>query len=402
MTASPAIVSSTPQGTVTLSNREARALALRAQGFGERWRTGRPIEVLERLGALQLDSVSIVARPQDIVPFARTGRYDPAAMYRAIYDQKRGFEYWGHEASWLPMDEYRFFLFRMAQLRGSDWWGRRSEQLGSVLQHVLERIRAEGPLTSNAFEDPRESRGTWWDRKPAKQALEVLFAAGELMCATRTAGFGRMYDLPERVLPAGLDTTDPGAEVSTQHLMRRAFAALGVGTEREAADYFRLEPAERRNAMTALRQQGEVVEVAVEGWKEPAYALPATLETSLRIPSHRPVFLSPFDNLMWQRDRVERLFGFRYRIEIYVPEPKRQYGYYVLPLLAKGRLAGRADFKLDRPSSVLHVRGLWLEGASPDDAASALCSFATHLGASTIDIARVEPNRPPRRNPTPG
>jgi uncharacterized protein YcaQ len=380
------------RGDGSLSAQDARALALRAQGFGDRQLSPkRPIELLDRLGVMQLDSVSVLARPQEVVPFSRLGAFDVAAMHRAVYAAKGGFEYWGHEASWLPMADYRYFLPRMRRYRESAWWQRRMASLGDVPRQVLERIRSEGHLSSAAFEDPRPQRGTWWDRKPAKQALEVLFAAGELMCATRSAGFSRVYDLPERVLPPGLDTTDPGPEAATRYLLRRAVGAMGVATAREAADYYRLRPELWRPALPVLLEQGEIEQVRVEGWREPAYALPAALQGRLTLPQHRPAFLSPFDSLIWERGRTERLFGFHYRIEIYVPEGQRRYGYYVLPLLAQGRLIGRADLKHDRQAKALRVRGLWLEVVQPEAAATALRDLAEHLGATTIQVERCEP-----------
>jgi uncharacterized protein len=376
-------------------------VVLRAQGFGSPRGTGlsakRPVGVLERLGALQLDSVSVLGRPQDVVPFSRVGAYDVAAMHREVYEEQRGFEYWGHEASWLPVAEYRYFRFRMEHYRRSSWWRKRAEGMEGLLDAVLARIRKEGALTSADFEDPRESRGTWWDRKPAKIALEALFASGDLMCARRTAGFARVYDLPERVLPVGLDTTDPGTEESARYLMRRAIAAMGVATGVEAADYYRLRPEHWRPALRTLAAAREVVPVAVEGWKEVGYATPGTLAGPLRVPAHRPTFLSPFDNLIWHRGRTERLFGFHYRIGIYTPQAQRTHGYYVLPLLARGRLGGRADLKLERKASTLRVLGLWLEGeapgqpATPEEAASALRDLAAHLGAARIQMERAEP-----------
>ena len=360
--------------------------------------------MLDHLGALQLDSVSIVARPQDVVPFSRTGAYDVPAMYRAVYDERRGFEYWGHEASWLPMAEYRYYLPRMRRYREGNWWQRRMDEFGAVAAEVLERIRRDGPVASSDFEDTRSERrgglhtmglgGNWWDRKPAKRALEILFATGELMCARRTAGFARVYDLPERVLPPGLDTTDPGEPAAVRHLLLRGIAAFGVATAREAARAFRLHDQESkvwRPALADLLAGGEVVQVQVEGWKDPALAVPAALEGPLRLPTHLPTFLSPFDNLLWERDRVERLFSFYYRIEIYTPAHKRQYGYYVLPLLVRGRLVGRADLKLDRRTKTLRVPALYLEGAAPEDAATALRALASHLGADTIALDRCDP-----------
>ena len=403
----PASPSSRPQRAVSLSSGEARALALRAQGFGDRRLSAeRPIEVLRRLGALQLDSVSVLARPQDVVPFSRVGAYDVRAMHRAIYEQKGGFEYWGHEACWLPMAEYRYFRPRMRQFREWRWLRDQADQLGGVVTQVLERIRAEGPLTSEAFEDTRVralppgglhtmgTGGNWRDRKPAKQALELLFAFGDLMIAGRTAGFGRVYDLSERVLPPGLDIGDPGDEAALRFLLPRAVAALGVATPVEAARYYvlhRHQPRVWRQAVEALIADGEIAAVSVEGWKGPALVAPGALAGPLTIPEHRPTFLSPFDNLIWERDRIERLFGFHYRIEIYVPAAKRTHGYYVLPLLARGGLAGRADLKHDRAERTLRVRGLWLEGAAPDEVAAALQDLAAHLAAEHIVVERGEP-----------
>jgi hypothetical protein len=189
------------------------------------------------------------------------------------------------------------------------------------------------------------------------------------MCARRTAGFARVYDLAERVLPATLDTTNPGAEAAAIHLMRRAIGAMGIAAGREAADYFHVEAGAWRPALAALREAGEIVEVSVEGWHEVAYALPAALAGSLRQPRHRPAFLSPFDNLIWLRSRTERLFNFHYRIEIYVPEPQRRYGYYVLPILEGERLVGRLDPKLYREEGRLEIRQVWWEpGVRPSKA----------------------------------
>jgi uncharacterized protein YcaQ len=251
---------------------------------------------------------------------------------------------------------------------------------------VLDRIRAEGALSAAAFEDPRGGRGTWWDWKPAKLVLEDLLDQGELMCSERTTGFARIYDLPERVLPDDLDTSDPGNEAATRYLLLRGLAGLGVATAGEIIDYYRLKPALPRLVLREMLADGEVLPVEVEGWPAPAFSTPAALEGPLRVPTFPPTLLAPFDNLMWERNRVERIFGFRYRVEIYVPEPKRQYGYYVLPLLARGGLRGRADLKFDRQAGVLRVRRLWLEGAEPAEARLALEALARHLGAADIDL----------------
>jgi len=385
----------------TLSATEARALALRTQGFGEAW-PGGPVEVLFRLGALQLDAVSVVARPQDLVPFSRLGAFSPVALADAVYGRRQGFEYWGHEASWLPMAEYRYFLPRMAYYRAYEPFAAHRRQNAADYADVLSRLRAEGPLTSAAFAAPDPRRGTgglrtlglggnWWERRPAKRVLEVLFAGGEVMAVGRTAGFARQYDLPERVLPTGLDAADPGRFEAARYLLRRAVGALGVSSAKEAARYYSLTLQEWRPALASLEEAGEIVRLSVEGWRGVGYALPGALNGPLGVPTHPPVFLSPFDNLIWERERAERLFGFSYRIEIYVPAPQRRYGYYVLPLLTGGALTGRADLKLDRAAGVLRVRAIYLEGAAPEDAASALRDLAAHLGAARVDVERAEP-----------
>jgi uncharacterized protein YcaQ len=292
-------------------------------------------------------------------------------------------------ASWLPMAEYRYFLPRMARMRESSrgWWLQARTEHADLYPLVLERVRAEGALGAAAFADPRGGRGTWWDWKPAKLVLEDLLDQGVLMCSERTAGFARIYDLTERVLPPGLDTRDPGQLEATRHLLLRGLERLGVATIAEMADYFRLKPVDQVKAAAAgLLADAQIVAVDVEGWRTPSYSTQAALNGPLEVPDHRPTLLAPFDNLLWERDRVERLFGFHYRVEIYVPEPKRLFGYFVLPLLAHGQLCGRADLKLDRKESILRVRGLWLEGAEPVEAQAALEDIASQLGARDIDL----------------
>ncbi len=372
----------------SLSADEARALAVRTQAFGNSSLV-EPIDVLDHLGAIQIDSVNVLARNHLLVPYARLGAYSVEALHTSIYKEKRGFEYWGHMASWLPMAEYRYFLPRMERMRVStrQWWQRVRDEHADVYPQVLERIRAEGPLSGAVFEDPRGTRGTWWDWKPAKLVLEDLLDQGLLMCAERTPGFARLYDLTERVLPADVDTRDPGALEATRHLLLRGLRGLGVATAIEMADYFRVKPADNaRAALASLIEDGSIVPIEVAGWNARAYSTPELLNGPLDVPQHPPALLAPFDNLMWERSRVERIFGFRYRVEIYVPEPKRLYGYYVLPLLVRGQLGGRADLKLDRKESVLRVRGLWLEGAEPAEAYEAFEELARHLGARDIDL----------------
>ena len=376
----------------SLSAEEARGLALRTQAFGAA--AVEPIDLLDRLGAIQMDSVNVLARNHLLVPFSRLGAYSVESLHNAVYQQRRGFEYWGHMASWLPMAEYRYFLPRMTRMRDTTrgWWQRIRSEHAALYPQVLERVREEGPIGAAAFEDPRGGRGTWWDWKPAKVVLEDLLDQGQIMVSGRTVGFARLYDMPERVLPGGLDTRDPGKHEAARHLLLRGLAGLGVATFKEMADYFRLKPSDApQAALKSLIEDGSVVHVEVEGWRGPAFAMPAALNGDLSVPEHAPTLLAPFDNLMWQRDRVERIFGFRYRVEIYVPEAKRQFGYFVLPLLVRGQLRGRADLKLDRKvgNGVLLVRRLSLDGAEPTEAQSAFEALARHLGARDIDMSAL-------------
>ncbi|MGI9147316.1 MAG: DNA glycosylase AlkZ-like family protein, partial [Chloroflexota bacterium] len=273
-----------------LSAEEARALAVRAQSFGDS-ESIQPIDLLERLGAIQLDSVNILARNHLLVPFARVGPYSVPALHGSIYQERRGFEYWGHQASWLPMAEYCYFLPRMLRMRelSRGWWLQARTENAQLYPVVLERVRAEGALGAAAFEDPRGGRGTWWDWKPAKLVLEDLLDQGVLMCADRTAGFARVYDLAERVLPHGLDTTNPGQLAASRHLLLRGLERLGVATAIDMADYFRLKPVDQvKAALAGLLADGDIIPVAVEGWQRPAYSTQAALNGPLDLPLHRP------------------------------------------------------------------------------------------------------------------
>lgn len=385
-----------------LSLREARALALRAQVVGPRpGQVGRT--ALRRLllthANVQLDSVNAVARTHELVPFSRLGPYDPAALRRVVYRERLMFEYWGHAMSWVPMAEYRYFLPRMERRRAEPrgWWGDVRATCSDLYPAVLARVQDEGPLGASDFEDPRDGRGSWWDLKPAKLVLEDLFDQGILMVADRRSGFQRVYDLAERVLPPGLDLNRPSDAEAACHLLLRGARALGVGTARDLADYFRLRLTEAKRALADLLEAGSLVPLAVEGWREAAYAPPELLAGPLRRQRHPPMLLSPFDPLVWERSRALRLFGFEYRIEIYTPEPKRRYGYYVLPLLVAGRLVGRVDARNDRAGRTLNVPAAYLEpGVRAGEDASralavALADLARFLRAERVTVGRTDP-----------
>jgi uncharacterized protein YcaQ len=374
---------------------QARWIALAAQGLAVPGRraTGGPAALraaLDRLGAIQIDSINVVARNHELVLAARAGAHDPAAFERLVYRRHAGFEYWGHAASFLPIGYYRLFLPRMRRMAATTrgWWGDVRRRHADLYGPVLDRIRAEGPLAASAFRDPSgKQRGTWWDWAPAKHVLEDLFDQGTVLVHDRV-NFERRYDLAERVLPAGLDTSEPTAAEAARSLTVLAAGALGVGTAADLADYFRLRPEEARPALAEAVGAGLLEEVAVDGWAKPAYLVPGTRVPRRR--DHPPVLLSPFDSLIWSRERTQRLFGFRYRLEVYVPAARRVYGYYTMPVLHGGELVARVDPKHDRASGRLLLRALHLEdGAAPAEAVAATAVAATRLAAH-LDADRVE------------
>jgi hypothetical protein len=374
-----------------LSQDEVRALALHAQGFGRTY--DEPLEVLHALGAVQLDSVSTVARSHELAIYSRFGPYETKALYDRIYADRQGFEYWGHSASWLPYADYALFQHRVEKMRET---GRGAstvnievrDEFAEIYDEVLGRITAQGPLGAADFEGAKKGAAGWWNHKPAKRVLEDLFDQGRLMCAERGANFARRYDLAERVRPESADAADPGEAAAVKELLHAGLRRCGVARPAEAADYYRLQrwKAPWRDALAELVREGRAVEERVDGWRGPVYATPEALAGDRGVPEHPPVFLSPLDSLLWDRGRVRRVFEFEHTFEIYVPREKRKYGYYVLPLLAAGRLQGRADLKLDRAGGVLLVRGLWLAGAAPADAAAALHDLAGHLGAGEVAV----------------
>ena len=384
-----------------LSLDQARRVALAAQGLAASARAAPagPAALratLERLGAIQIDSINVVARSHELVLAARAGPHDRAAFDRLVYRRRAGFEYWGHAASFLPMASYRLCLPRMRRLTEATrgWWVGVRRKHQHLYGPVLDRIRAEGPLPASAFRDPAgPRRGSWWDWAPAKHVLEDLFDCGTLLVHDRV-NFERRYDLAERVLPPGVDTTEPTDAEAAAELTLLAARHLGVATAADLADYYRLPSAKAKAALAELVAARLLQEVAVEGWARPAYLLPGT-----RVPrrvAHPPVLLSPFDSLVWSRERTERLFGFRYRLEVYVPAAKRVHGYYTMPVLADGRLMARVDPKHDRQADRLLLRGLHLEpGADPAEAVAATAAaagrLAAHLGAARVEAGDAMP-----------
>jgi uncharacterized protein len=346
-------------GSPDLSNRQARRIALAAQGFSDRRPLGTPDRralrrVLGRTQLLQIDSVNVLTRAHYLPAFSRLGPYPTTTLDRMSFHRPRElFEYWGHEASLLPVQLHPLLRWRMR--RPHQWAGMRkleAERPGYIDQ-VLELVRERGPVTAaDLMEERRPRAGTWWDRSEVKIALEILFWGGEVTSAGRR-NFERLYDLPARVLPRDvLAAPTPATTDAHRLLLALAARSLGVATEGDLADYFRLKQLEARPRIAELVETGELLPVTVEGWQRTAYLhRDATLPRRVRARA----LLVMFDPVVWRRERTERLFGMRYRIEIYTPAPQRVYGYYVLPFLLGDRLVARIDLKADRQAGVVRV-----------------------------------------------
>jgi uncharacterized protein len=379
-----------------LSAAEARRIALASQGLAD-GRPGSPDgtalrRVLKHVGLLQIDSVNVLARGHYLTLFGRLGPYPLELVDKAAwYAPRRLFEYWGHEASLLPVATQPLFRWRMRRAR-DDAWGsirRVARERPDLVKRILAEVAERGPIAaSEVEEDAPRTREPWWSWSDAKRAFEFLFWSGQITSARRRR-FERLYDLPERVLPrAVVDAPTPGVEDAQRELVRIAARSLGVAAERDLRDYFRLPTAETRERVAELVEAGELLPVDVEGWATPAYLWHRT--TVPRRVSARAL-VGPFDSLLWERSRVERVFGFRYRIEIYVPAPKRVHGYYVLPFLLGDRLVGRVDLKADRAARALLVRAAHAEPDAPPETAAALgTELARMAGWLGLERVRVE------------
>jgi uncharacterized protein YcaQ len=343
---------------------------------------------MDRMGLLQLDSVNVLVRSHYLPVFSRLGPYDRTALDRWTIRSGEIFEYWGHEASLLPVERHRALRFRMQEMRPWNTVQRIIDERPGYIEDVFEEVATRGPLTAAELDDPGERSGPWWGYAPGKQALEWLFATGRLT-AYRTPSFGRRYTVPDTVIPPGV-LAGPDVEKPEAYriLLEAAARHHGLGTVADLADYYRLHVPTARRVLGELAAVGRVVPVTVDGWASPAYLHPAaTVPRS----SSGTALVSPFDPIVWKRDRAERLFSFRYRIEIYVPEAQRIYGYYVLPFILDGEIVARVDLKADRKSGRLLVRGAFLEaGHDAGRVAQALMGelseMARWLGLGAIDI----------------
>lgn len=383
--------------TTEISADDARRLALHAQGLiGKPDRSGGAGGVLRDLGAVQLDTISVLARSHELVPYARLGAIGRAAVEETFWDHRpngaASFEYWAHAACVLPVGLWPTLAFRRDHFRkraDAGAWGMRASD--RAVSSVLDRLRAEGPLTSTDLGGARRT-AQWWDWSEAKVAVEKLLAFGDVVCVERRS-WKRVYDLPERALPAAvLDAPEPTVEDSYRTLLRMAGKQLGVGTVSDLTDYYRLKIPRAR----PLLVETGLVPVTVLGWEQPAWADPDALELLAAggpRGGHRTTLLSPFDSLIWERDRMERIFGMFHRIEAYTPAAKRVHGYFAMPLLAGGNLVGRVDPK--RAGKTLVARTVSLDSQSAARSmAAALREAASWVGCDDVRVENCSPAEP--------
>ena len=386
---------------LSFSLKQARRLALAAQGFSGRQapaqvKAAHLNRLIERLGVLQIDSVNAVVRSHYLPLFSRLGHYSPLILEQAAWSQGRWrslFEYWGHEASLMPMALYPLMRWRMERAKLGQGIYSQMARFGreqqATIERVLQSVEARGALGAGSLSTREERAGPWWDWSDEKHALEWLFAAGLVTVAGRR-GFERLYDLPERVIPGEILQQPALSEAEAQRgLLLHSATALGVGTEKDLRDYFRLDPADSRSRLAELVEGGQLLACQVQGWKAPAFCLPDP-----KVPRKVPAsaLLSPFDSLIWERSRTERLFDFRYRLEIYTPQDKRVYGYYVLPFLHNERIAARVDLRAERANGCLAVHAVHEEEPGLDEEGMQVLALNLAQMASWLGLERVQLN----------
>ncbi|WP_163710228.1 winged helix-turn-helix domain-containing protein [Mycobacterium timonense] len=390
--------------TRRLSAAQARRIAVAAQGFSEARPDGQITRahlkrLISRIQVLQLDSVSVAVRAHYAPVFSRLGPYDRDVLDRAAWGPRSSrllAEYWAHEAALMAVEDWPLLRWRMRQYRHGRWGTHIVKANPRLVDEVVAAVAELGPSTAGQIEAhlasklsaQRRKKGTWWTRSDTKWVAEALFSSGVLTTATRV-GFARHYDLVERVLPAAVLAREVDDDEALRELTLRAATALGVGTEADIRDYFRLSAAQAKPAIAQLLADGDIERVDVDGWSAPAY-----LRAGRTVPrlDRGTALLCPFDPLIFFRPRVERLFEFHYRIEIYTPAAKRQYGYYVWPLLMDGRLVARVDLKADRSADSLRVVGAFAEPDTPKPRVAAalageLQSMASWLGLGGFSVA---------------
>ena len=374
---------------------EARQIVLAAQGFGNRSLIGQPesvslAETATQLGAIQIDSVNVVVRSHYMPLFSRLGPYPMRSLDELVRHQRSLFEYWGHEASLMPISLYPLFRHRMENAKPNSRVAHLLDSAPDYIESVLREIQDRGPLIVSELGDPGQRTGPWWGYSNGKIALEWLFATGRLAIAGRR-NFARVYDLAERVIPSEyLNAPTLPPKDAIRELLRISAKALGIGTEKDIADYYRIRPQVVRELLRELEEDGQLVRVSIAGWNEPTYIHSGAVVTDN---VEATALLSPFDSLIWNRDRTERLFGFRYRIEIYVPQAARQFGYYVMPFLMGGQLVARVDLKADRQQATLVVKSAHLEegqdsGQVASELAPQLKAMSQWLGLGQVKVSR--------------
>lgn len=389
-----------------MSAAAARRMAIAAQGLADPRPTGQPSrrhlsKVLGRTQLLQLDSVNVAVRAHYMPAFSRLGPYPTTMLEEAAWSPSARrprmlVEYWAHVASLIPVEDWPLFRERMQRYAaGAQRYYESVRHSRELIEDVLTVVKERGPLSAGPIEDElgggtrtKRVKGGWWNRSDVKRTCEYLFAAGELTTGTRR-GFERYYDLPERVLPPEVLTRRVDPDEAHRTLTEHAAVALGVATEPDLRDYYRLSPSDSQQAVAELVDAGVLEPVAVEGWRAPAYRH-VDAKAPRKITAR--ALLCPFDPLIWRRERTERLFDFHYRIEIYVPEPARKFGYYVYPFLLGDELVARVDLKADRAAGVLRVPGAFAEpdadhGRVATELAAELKSMADWLGLDGVVVA---------------
>ena len=358
-----------------LSASQARVLSLRQVGVDSD-RDDSVMAVVDRLGLLQVDSVNVFERAHYMPLFSRLGKFDKSELESAMGGfHPQLIEYWAHEASIVRIENWPLYRWRMNAYRDnySTKWGMEAGNK-KLVEQITSQLRANGPMTTGQFETEANVRkGSWWGWSDLKEALEYMFLVGDLVSGGRDA-FKRLYALPEQVLPQHILDHMPSDADAKKKLFLQAATATGVGTYTDIADWHRMSPTTNKKIFAELVETGELLEVQVDGWAQPGYINASTSLEGLdaKAPGARTTILSPFDPVCWKRDRIERMFGFEYRIEIYTPEPKRQFGYYTLPILHNRDLVGRIDLKSDRHGRQLLAQASWHEAKLNDRGVASL------------------------------
>lgn len=391
---------------VSISAKQARHLALAGQGF-ETPDPARPVDrrrimkMIRKTNMLQIDSVNVLSRAHYMPVFSRLGVYDRALLDQLSWGtakQRKLFEYWGHEASLIPVEDYPLYRWRMEDaLRGLGMWGRMAriardepDFVASLLRHL---DREGTTAASELNEEPREGGSQWWGWTKAKTAMEYLFWSGQVMARKRRGSFEREYDLPHRIIGDMAHEPVLPRDVAQRALIAKGITAMGVATIADLRKYFRLPSDDAKARVAEMVENGDLVPATVAGWRQPAFI---ASDAKIRRRAMPTALMVPFDPVMWERDRVERIFEFNYRIEIYTPAEKRQYGYYVLPFMLNGDFVGRVDLKADRQSKLLRVFSAHAEDGCDNDGVASelhrhLCQLAVFLDLEDVFVTEMNP-----------